>query len=274
LYFETSKDGLTWADDKLLAAIPVNEGEKSGHYQVSNTFNGKTVATFFNRHPNGNVDARTDLYYVQSSDFGKTWTTIDNVELKLPIKEQASAARVVDYASQNKNVYVKDMGFDADGNPVCLYIRSNGFEPGPKSAPHEWCITKWDGKTWHSIVVTVSDHNYDMGSLYIQKDYWRIVGPTETGPQSWGVGGELAIWQSNNNGKTWKKLKTITKNSKVSHSYVRRPVNYKDPFCFFWADGHSHTFSKSELYFGNFKGEIWKLPDAMKSDYERPIKIN
>jgi hypothetical protein len=127
LYFETSKDGLTWTEDKLLAAIPVNEGEKSGHYQVSNTFNGKVVATFFNRHPNGNVDSRTDLYYVQSGDFGKTWKTIDNAELKLPIEEQASPARVVDYASQSKNVYLKDMGFDADGNPACLYIRSNGL---------------------------------------------------------------------------------------------------------------------------------------------------
>jgi hypothetical protein len=113
-----------------------------------------------------------------------------------------------------------------------------------------------------------------MGSLYIQKDRWSIVGPTEAGPQSWGVGGELAIWQSTDKGKTWKKLKTITANSKFSHSYVRRPLNYKDPFCFFWADGHSHNFSKSNLYFGNFKGEIWKLPHTMSGDHERPVKIN
>lgn len=89
-----------------------------------------------------------------------------------------------------------------------------------------------------------------------------------------GIGGEIAIWQSTNKGETWKKLKTITKNSERSHSYVRRPVNFKDPFCFFWFDGHSHKFSKSELYFGNFKGEIWKLPYRMKNDYEKPIKIN
>jgi hypothetical protein len=43
LYFETSKDGMVWTEDKLLAAIPVNEGEKSGHYQISNSFNGKVV---------------------------------------------------------------------------------------------------------------------------------------------------------------------------------------------------------------------------------------
>lgn len=273
LYFETSKDGMVWTEDLMLAAIPVNEGEKSGHYQLSNSFDGKVVSTFFNRHPNGIVDRRTDLYYVQSKDFGLTWTTVDAVELPLPIIEQASPARVVDYASQSKNVYLKDMAFDSDGKPACLYIRSNGHEPGPRSAPYEWCVTKWDGKRWNTSLVSTSDHNYDMGSLYIIKDVWNVVAPTENGPQPWGVGGEIAIWQSSDKGVNWEKVKTITKNSEQSHSYVRRPLNFKDPFCFFWADGHSHKFSKSELYFGNFKGEIWKLPYSMSKDYEKPIRI-
>ena len=166
------------------------------------------------------------------------------------------------------------MGFDSEGNPVCLYIRSNGHEPGPQNAPYEWCITKWDNNEWQTCVVTTSDHNYDMGSLFITKDNWRIAGPTEIGPQEWGVGGELAIWQSTDRGETWEKVKTITRNSKLSHSYVRRPENYKAPFCFFWADGHSHTFSRSELYFGNFKGEIRKLPYYMENDHEQPLRIN
>jgi len=273
LYFESSNDGMLWSVDKMLAAIPVNEGEKSGHYQISNSFDGKVVATFFNRHPNGIVDRRTDLYYVQSRDFGNTWTTVDAVKLSLPIINQASPARVVDYASQSKNVYLKDMGFEPDGNPVCLYIRSNGHEPGPRSVPYEWCITKWDGKRWHTSVVCRSDHNYDMGSLYISEDIWSIVGPTENGPQAWGVGGEIAIWQSSDRGGKWEKLTTITRNSEQSHSYVRRPLNFQNPFCFFWSDGDSHKFSRSELYFGNFEGEIWKLPYSMRNDYEKPIKI-
>jgi len=271
LYFETSKDGKIWTEDKLLAAIPENEGEKSGHYQTSNTFN-KTVATFFNRHPDGNVDKRTDLYYIESKDFGEKWTNVNGQELPLPIKDLESPARVINYAAQGNNLYLKDMGFDADGKPACLYIRSNGHEPGSKSEPYQWCVTKWDGTAWQTSVVTTSDHNYDMGSLYISKDIWRIVGPTEKGPQPWGVGGEIAIWQSNDQGKTWTKQKTLTKNSALSHSYVRRPVNFKAPFCFFWADGHSHTLSKSSLYFGNFNGDVWKLPYDMKSNFEKPTK--
>ncbi|MCK0146245.1 BNR repeat-containing protein [Arenibacter sp. F26102] len=273
LYYETSKDGISWTDDKLLAAIPEKEGEKSGHYQTSDLFKGKVLGTFFNRHPNGNVDKRTDLYYIQSADFGATWTTVDGINTPVPVVDLASPARAVDYASQNKNLYLKDMGFTAEGNPACLYIRSNGHEPGPKSAPYEWCITKWNGAEWQTTLVTTSDHNYDMGSLFIGEDNWKIVGPTEKGAQDWGVGGELAIWQSTDKGETWEKINNITENSSLSHSYVRRPVNYKAPFSFFWADGDSHQLSKSELYFGNFKGEIWKMPYNMTEDFERPIKI-
>ena len=273
LYFETSKDGISWTDDKLLAAIPEKEGEKSGHYQTSDVFNGKVIGTFFNRHPNGNVDKRTDLYYIQSADFGATWATVNGINTPIPVTDLGSPARAVDYASQNKNLYLKDMGFTAEGYPACLYIRSNGHEPGPKSAPYEWCITKWNGTEWQTTVVTTSDHNYDMGSLFISENDWKIVGPTEKGPQEWGVGGELAIWQSKDEGESWKKINTLTEHSSLSHSYVRKVVNFKSPFCFFWADGDSHQFSKSELYFGNFQGDIWKMPYNMTKDYEMPIKI-
>jgi hypothetical protein len=271
LYFETSTDGINWTDDKLLAAIPENEGEQSGHYQTSNIFNGKKLGTFFNRHPQGNVDKRTDLYYVQTEDFGKTWTNVDGKILDLPLLEKETPARAVDYGPLGKNVYLKDMGFDSEGNPACLYIRSNGHEPGPKSAPYEWCVTKWGGQSWKTSVVTESDHNYDMGSLYISGNDWKIVGPTELGPQKWGVGGELAIWSSKDKGETWAKEKQLTENSQFSHSYVRRPVNFKAPFCFFWADGDSHKFSKSELFFGDFDGNIFKLPYEMKKDNEKPF---
>jgi hypothetical protein len=273
LYFETSTDGLKWTDDKLLAAIAENEGEKSGHYQVSNVFQRRIAGTFFNRHPQGNVDKRTDLYYLQTADMGKTWTNAAGEMIDVPLLKPEIMARAVEYQSLGKNVYILDMGFDTAGKPVCLYIRSNGHEPGPKSAPYEWCITRWDGKQWQTSKITESDHNYDMGSLYISKKEWKLVGPTVSGPQEWGVGGELQIWKSTDKGNSWTVEKNLTQNSEFSHSYVRRPVDFKAPFCFFWADGHSHEFSKSELYFGDFDGNVWKLPYEMKEDYGKPVRI-
>ncbi len=273
LYFESSLDGVTWTEDRLLAAIPVNEGERSGHYQTSSSFEGKKVGTFFNRHPDGNVDKRTDVYYIETSDLGQTWTDVQGNPLEIPLLKLENPARVINYQSQGKNVYLKDMGFDAKGNPVYLYIRSNGHEPGPISSPYEWCITVWDGTKWSTSVVTESDHNYDMGSLFISNDDWKVVAPIISGPQKWGVGGELEVWQSNDKGSNWQKQKKLTKNSKYNHAYVRRPVDYKAPFCFFWADGHPHEFSKSQLYFGDFEGNIWRLPYKMKEDFMKPEQV-
>lgn len=273
LYYETSKDGINWAEDRMLAAIPAVEGERSGHYQLSYCYKNKQVGTFFNRHLDGHPDTRTDLYYVQSRNFAKTWTDVTGKKLTLPLTQRAVSARVIDYQSQGKNIYMKDMGYDKNGNPVCLYVRSNGHEPGPENAPYEWCLTRWNGKIWETTVVCTSDHNYDMGSLFIDGNTWKIVGPTGVGPQQHGVGGEISIWQSQDGGKNWALEKTITQNSVRNHAYVRRPLGYKAPFCFFWADGDPHQFSRSELYFGDFEGNVYQLPYEMNQEYEKPVRV-
>ncbi len=273
LYFETSKDGVHWTEDQMLAAIPTNEDEKSGHYQISYTHKDKLVGTFFNRHIEGHPDQRTDLYYVQTKNMGKTWTDASGRKLSLPLNRRVVPARIIDYQSQGKNIYMKDMGYDRKGNPVCLYIRSNGHRPGPVSAPYEWCLTRWEGKQWTTTVVCTSDHNYDMGSLYIDDDTWRIVAPTGNPPQPHGVGGELVLWQSNDDGRTWNQEKMLTQNSARNHAYVRRPLNHKAPFCFFWADGDPHQFSRSQLYFGDFEGKVYRLPYRMEEEWAAPEKI-
>ena len=112
-----------------------------------------------------------------------------------------------------------------------------------------------------------------MGSLFIDGANWKIVAPTEPGPQPWGVGGELVIWKSTDDGETWNKEMQLTVNSTFNHAYVRKPLNYKAPFSFFWSSGHAHEFSKVELYFGDFDGNIWKLPSEMSDDNITPIKI-
>ena len=274
LYFETSSDGFTWTEDAMLAGIKESPVKKSGHYQVSNHFNdGAIIGTFFNRHRDGHPDTRTDLYYIQTRDFGRTWEDIDQRTASLPMTEVDISQRIIDYQSMNKNVYMKDMGFDSKGNPVCLYITSGGHEPGPENRPYQWKVTYRDGDKWTTRDICESDHNYDMGSLYVSDSSWIVVGPTETGPQLWGTGGEIAIWTSENKGRDWVKQRDVTTKSELNHSYVRRPLEAKAPFCFFWASGHAHEFSISELYFGDFNGHVWKLPYTMNEDFEKPEKI-
>ncbi len=54
-----------------------------------------------------------------------------------------------------------------------------------------------------------------MGSLYIEEDGWKIIGPTDAGPQKLGTGGEMAVWQSNDEGATWVKTQQLTANKQT-----------------------------------------------------------
>ncbi|HNX79375.1 MAG TPA: BNR-4 repeat-containing protein [Prolixibacteraceae bacterium] len=279
LYFETSPDGINWSDDQKLAGIREGDDKLGGHYQVSQQW-GDKVGTFFNRHPNGDVDRRTDLYYLETKDMGKTWTTASGEAVSLPLTVtspltgSSTAVRVIDYSGQKLNVYLCDVNFDASGNPVCLYITSRGHKPGPDSAPYLWHITRWTGTGWESAVVCNSDHNYDMGSLFIYPDKWLVVAPVVSGPQLWGAGGEVAMYQSFDSGKTWTMAQQVTFNSQRNNSYVRRPQHARDPFLYYWADGNPHQFSISKLFFGDSQGNVYEMPYQFSGKWVKPVKVS
>ncbi len=273
LYFETSKNGIDWSKDEMLAGIVEEGATKSGHYQVSGK-SGDRICTFFSRHPNGNVDKRTDLYYAQTMDFGEKWTTIHGKTLELPLTTVNCGARIMDYTSLGKNVYLKDLNFDKNGNPVCLYVTSDGHQPGPQNGPRVWKITYFNGSAWETSTVCTSDHNYDMGSIYIKGNKWTVIGPIGPGPQVHQTGGEIEIWESVDGGRSWRKKHTVTSQSKNNHTYVRRPVNADKSFYFFWADGNPDAFSESFLYFSDSKGKkVFQLPYKMTTDYIKPKRI-
>lgn len=266
LYWSVSKDGKKWSPDQKLAGI-------EGHYQLSNIHNNKIV-TVFNYHPDGSADKRTNIYLAQTDDMGDTWKTIDGKILNTPLTDTHCDALVHDYESEKKLVYLNDLNFDKDGNPVILAIISNHFQPGPKGNPREWVILNWKNNKWNINKICDSSHNYDMGSLYINGNEWIVIGPTETGPQKYGTGGEMAIWKSKDEGKEWIKIRNITQNSPRNHSYARRPLNAHKDFYAYWADGNADTFSESKLYFTNKKGnKVWMLPYDMENDFEKPLRI-
>ncbi len=266
LNWMTSVDGKQWSEPKPLAMVDF------GHYQVSGR-NGRRVGTVFNYHPKSvGLNARTNLYYLESADFGKTWRNVQGVALQTPLTEAQNGALVHDYKSESLLVYLKDLQFDAKGSPVILYLTSKGYQSGPSSDPRTWRTACWTGKAWEIHPVTASDHNYDFGSLYIEKDgTWRIIAPTDPGPQAWGTGGSVVMWTSTDQGKTWKKLRELTPGATWNHTYVRRPVNAHPDFYGLWADGDVLAPSESRLYFTNKAGDrVWGLPVSMTSDFARP----
>lgn len=266
LYWATSSDGKTWSSDRKLAGI-------EGHYQISNVSDGKVI-TAFNYHPDAHADKRTNIYFLQTDDMGENWKTVDGIVLETPITEVHSKALVHDFQSEGKLVYLNDINFDKSGNPVILAIVSNHFQPGPKGDPREWIVFHWKNNRWEQRKICESTHNYDMGSLYIEGDKWKIIGPTVAGAQHYGTGGEMVLWESGNEGQSWKKRRLITRNSKRNNSYARRPVNAHKDFYAFWADGNADEISESHLYFTNKKGDkVWELPYEMELDFVIPPKI-
>lgn len=270
--YVTSPDGIHWS---ALHDIGIIE---EGHYQTSHQ-QGAKVGTAFNIHPDtekGNgLDYRTNLYYIETPDFGRTWQTADGKAVELPLRDAQNTALVKDYRTLGLNVYISDLAHDRQGRPVILYITSKGPEPGPANGPYAWQVAHWTGKTWDIHTVTTSDHNYDMGSLYCEIDgTWRIIGPTGIGPQAYNTGGEIVAWTSRDNGQHWQLVRPLTQNSPRNHSYPRRPVRAQAGFYAFWADGHGREPSASSLFFSSKAGDVFRLPNAMKGPTAKPERIN
>jgi hypothetical protein len=263
--FMTSRNGVKWSQWLRLAAID------KGHYQISAIGRNK-AGSAFNFHPAGKgLNWRTNLYYIETDDLGKTWQSVDGRLLELPLTNPKNAALVHDYQAEGLNVYLKDIRFDSKDKPVILFVTSKGYESGPKNDPRTWTTARWTGTTWQIRPVCTSDNNYDMGSLYIEDDgTWRIIGPTETGPQPYNPGGEMAMWVTQNEGADWKKVRQLTNNSSYNHTYARRPVDAHPDFYAIWADGHGRKPSQSSLYFCDKQGNVRILPREMTGDFAEP----
>lgn len=267
LFAKTSSDGADWSEPRKLAFA------MQGHYQISWPWREK-LGTAFDVHPPPlGLNERTNLYYMESGDFGKTWRTADGRNVELPIGEEKNAALVRDYRAEKLLVYLKDLSYDSAGRPVIVYLTSTGYESGPKSGPRVLMVARWTGRQWRYSKLGETDHNYDHGSLYVEGGRWRFIGPTGPGPQPYGTGGEIEEWVSSDDGVSWRRTRAMTAGSRFNHTYVRRPLDAHPDFYAFWADGDAFGESESRLYFANRRGEVFRLPAVMKTDYERPERV-
>lgn len=257
LFWERTPDGTPGTRSKL-AGI-------GGQYQVSECQDG-VVFTAFNWHPDGTPDRRTNLYVAKTAD-GITWQTPDGTPIEPPIRSPDHHSLVRDYHGAEWLVYLNDIAVDSTGRPVVLYVTSAGHEPGPGNDPRRWELARWTGSEWRITTVTHSDHNYDSGSLFLRKDGWYVLGPTEPGPQPYGTGGEIGLWRSTDGGESWSMTTQVTRESIYNHTYVRRPRHHISPFDAFWADGNALKPSNSRLFVGDLDGAHWQLPTNMDSTW-------
>ena len=268
LYESRSEEGETWTEPRLLAKA------EEGHYQISTTRNG-TVATAFNVHPDGKgLNWRTNLYYMESSDGGESWQNAAGETISPPLTEAQNPALALEYESEDRLVYLKSMAITEDGNPVVLYLTSNGYASGPENGPRRYHVARWTGSEWIDHSVTETDNNYDFASLSVQGDTWRIMGSTEAGPQRYNTGGEIVLWTSADQGESWTRKRMLTADSRWNHSYPRIPVNAESEFFALWADGHGRKPSDSRLYFTNKEGTVVRrLPPTVDSAMVTPPRL-
>ncbi len=265
LFFIGSADGRTWSQPQLLAHID------QGHYAVS-WIRGNRLGIAFNYHPEPQgLNWRTNLYYMETGDGGRTWRNVEGRRLQLPLTTADNRALVHEYRSEKRNVYLKDLAFDRQDRPVILYLTSGGWQSGPGNNPRVWTTAHWLGDRWEIGGQIQSDNNYDTGSLYIEADgLWRLIGPTETGPQPFNTGGEVAMWTSRDQGRSWTRIRQLTRQSPVNHTYCRRPLGAHEEFYALWADGHGRKPSASRLYFCDKQGNVYLLPPHMAGEFARP----
>ena len=263
----SSPDGEHWSIWKRIGAI------HEGHYQISVAENG-TAASAFNMHPDGRGgNWRTSLYCVLAGDDG-CFTSAGGSVLETPLKEPINPALIHDYRRDSLNVYLKDIRIDSEGHPVILYLTSKGWQAGPGNAPRVWTTARWDGERWVIHPAMTSDNNYDMGSLYLEQDgTWRLIAPTDVGPQPYNPGGEMQMWTSTDRGQNWKLVRNMTASSERNHTYARRPVNAHPDFYALWADGHGRQPSISNLYFCDREGNVYLLPRSMDGEFATPQKM-
>ncbi len=267
--FMSSSNGVLWSPTQRLAAID------EGHYQISALGSGK-AGSAFNYHPRGKgLNWRTNLYYLETPDFGRTWQSAAGDPVQVPLSEPINTALVQEYESQGLNVYLKDIHYDEHDRPIILFLTSRGYESGPKNDPRTWRTARWTGSHWDIQAAMRSDNNYDMGSLWTTGDgNWQIIAPTGRGPQPYNPGGEIASWVSHDLGHYWEKQHSLTQHSQLNHNYVRRPVNAHPDFYALWADGHGRKPSASTLYFCNQEGSVFVLPRRMKTDTAQPEPLS
>ena len=121
-----STDGRTWSDKHTI----VNRS----HYQITEG-KGNRLISVYNLHPGG-VDKRTNLYFVETRDFGETWQNINGETVKLPLENDDSSTLIYDARSNGDLVYLKDVVFNNEDHPTILYLLSKNSKPGPAKKNH------------------------------------------------------------------------------------------------------------------------------------------
>ncbi len=199
---------------------------------------------------------RHNVYYACSDDGGDSWHRSDGTPYRLPI-DQTQAEEI--YDSGEHGVWLKDMQIDPYGKPLILLLDADCATYASR-----WKVTRRTEGGWKVADVAESDHMYDNGAMVVvgEKDY-RLYGATTTS-QPYEDGGLIDEWQSVDGGATWKRLRTLTPDSPLSHNHVKAVVGGTPEFRVFWSYGDSVSPPKTRDVQMYFFGEAMQGPKRIQ----------
>ena len=216
-----------------------------------------------------NTNNTTCLYYIETSDFGKTWRTYPSGHVSVPLDRPDNAAKVHDYG-KDWWVGLRSLGFvAANGSPVILQVVRLHSKAMPAKDSRLWTFSRWMGREWQTAAQGYSDHDFDGGDFSLDQSPWHWVATTSPGPQPDAAGGNMIRWTSYDRGRSWS-WQPLTHGSTVNQNWPRHPVNAADGMEFLWTDGDANKPSLSQIYFADRAGNVYQLPTSMASDSAKP----
>jgi hypothetical protein len=205
---------------------------------------------------------------MRTQDGGRTWSDVTGGKLDLPLSDIDNPALVYDAARDGKLVYLKDLQYDEAGRPIIVYLTATSAIPGPQGGPHEWWLLKFTDKGWQHHPIVTSTHCYDHGSLLLlDQNDWRLIAPTAPGIDPYAAGGQMQLWQSMDQGESWRMIRQMTSDPARNHTYARRPRHAHRDFACLWADGRGYEPSESNLYFADIDGQVFRMPRDCPADF-------
>ena len=265
LYWETSPDGVTWGDDRMLAGL-------GGHYQVSG------AATTRSRPSSTTIPAATWIGARTSTTSrrrtsgrpGPRWTAA--AHRPAPRREQPRSGHRLRRAGQT-DVRVRPQFRPRRAGRSCFTSPAGAPHPGRRMTarvpPHAW-----DGHAWQTATIAEDRpqlrHGEPLGVRRRRGPSSRRRRPAR-GPTA--AAARCASGRAPTRARPGRSRRKSRRQS-AQPQLRPTPGERHDPFFAFWADGDPAQFSESRLYFCDSSGEhVRQLPYDMDGEFAEPVEI-
>jgi hypothetical protein len=262
VFFSISPDGLAWSKPVQLATFGVVDTCVSGQFR-------NKVGVALGSRPGGTPPTeRSNLYYLETSDLGKTWQAYPRLAFALPLKTEDHAAKAYDYGN-GWRLFLRNLVFSPMGHPIILQVTRQTAKAGPSKQSRLWTVTRWVGREWETAATLSSDSDFDGGDMAADRLTLYLAAATIPGPQPNAAGGDMVLWKSLDQGRSWYPQR-LTHDSPVNQNWARHPVNAVAGMDFLWTDGNAMKPSQSRIYFADRAGNTYVLPTLMKAETAKP----